>query len=714
MDIKPIARSIVLSALFLIPFIPLYVANGLFFPFITGKAFAFRVLVEVAFFSWIILAVADPKYRPKFSWPLAFLGTLTVWMAVANAFGVNPLKAFFSNYERMDGWVTLVHTFALFVVAGSVLAGEKLLEKWWRVFLAGAALVVGYAFIQIFGWATINQGGVRVDSTFGNAAYLAAYLLFVIPIALWQASTLRGAWRWVLMVFAALAAVVLYFTATRGALVGFAAGTVVALALYTFFGSGKVRKITGIALIGVGVLIAAFIGMRGTALMHSEPTLARLSSISLADLAVRADIWKMAEKGIAERPFLGWGQEGFNQVFNTYYEPALFEQEPWFDRAHDVYLDWAVAGGIPAALLFIGFLVSVVWVLSRRGSVSERALLVAALVAYAVQGLVVFDNLFTYVALALLAAGAHIYSARDVRVLAAAPAVNKDALLAGVAPVTLAALLAVVYFVNVPAYAAAGDVVAAMQQPTVQSQFDLFEKALTRGSFATQEIREQYSTAAVRAATSDAPAELRVTFLTHAVQELQKEIARVPNDARLYVMLAQPFRAAGQVEQAVASLHKAQELSPKKQILLLEEGIILLSNGYAEQARDAWMKAYALDTSFDSVRIYAAAGEIAVGHIQEGKALLMEKFGTTAVDSDVLSYAYYHAKQFSDLIAVWEVRVAAAPQDIEKRFGLATAYALAGRAADARRAAEAIAKEFPGNDTRVQGFIAALVAGKIK
>ena len=41
-------RYVVLGALFLIPFIPLYVANSLFFPFITGKGFAFRILVEVA------------------------------------------------------------------------------------------------------------------------------------------------------------------------------------------------------------------------------------------------------------------------------------------------------------------------------------------------------------------------------------------------------------------------------------------------------------------------------------------------------------------------------------------------------------------------------------------------------------------------------------------------------------------------------------------
>jgi hypothetical protein len=52
----------------------------------------------------------------------------------------------------------------------------------------------------------------------------------------------------------------------------------------------------------------------------------------------------MALKGIAERPVLGWGQENFNYVFNKYYNPQMFGQEEWFDRTHNVVLDWLIAG----------------------------------------------------------------------------------------------------------------------------------------------------------------------------------------------------------------------------------------------------------------------------------------------------------------------------------------------------------------------------------
>ena len=40
-------RISLIIGLAIIPFIPIYVANPLFFPFITGKAFVFRIIVEI-------------------------------------------------------------------------------------------------------------------------------------------------------------------------------------------------------------------------------------------------------------------------------------------------------------------------------------------------------------------------------------------------------------------------------------------------------------------------------------------------------------------------------------------------------------------------------------------------------------------------------------------------------------------------------------------
>jgi len=107
-----ILKSITFLGIFIIPFIPLIVSNSLFFPFITGKNFTFRIVVEIIFAAWVILAVTDKTYRPKKSPILYALGAFIALIALSDAFGINPFKSFWSNYERMEGWVALAHFFA--------------------------------------------------------------------------------------------------------------------------------------------------------------------------------------------------------------------------------------------------------------------------------------------------------------------------------------------------------------------------------------------------------------------------------------------------------------------------------------------------------------------------------------------------------------------------------------------------------------------------
>jgi len=59
MNPNKILRWVALGGIFFVPFVSLVVANNLFFPFITGKAFVFRILVMLATGAWLILAFSD-------------------------------------------------------------------------------------------------------------------------------------------------------------------------------------------------------------------------------------------------------------------------------------------------------------------------------------------------------------------------------------------------------------------------------------------------------------------------------------------------------------------------------------------------------------------------------------------------------------------------------------------------------------------------------
>ena len=162
------------------PFIPLIVDSSMYFPFITGKNFAFRILTEIIIGLWGALAIRDAKYRPKFSLISWCVAVFVAIIALADAFGVYPYKSFWSNYERMEGLVTLIHLLGLFFVTASVLKTEKSWSRFFHTSIFVSVILGIYGLFQLSGAITINQGGVRVDGTLGNATYLAVYKLFHI------------------------------------------------------------------------------------------------------------------------------------------------------------------------------------------------------------------------------------------------------------------------------------------------------------------------------------------------------------------------------------------------------------------------------------------------------------------------------------------------------------------------------------------------------
>ena len=708
-------RWITLTALFIIPFLPLVVFNGFFFPFITGKNFSFRILVEVALAGWVLLALVDKKYRPRFSWTLALFAALVVWMAIADAFGMNPAKAFWSNFERMDGWVTLIHIFAFFLVASAVLGADKLWRKWWLTFLAGATLVCIYGAFQLTGLFAIHQGGVRLDATFGNAEYLAAYLLFAIAISTWQAFESKDKkWlRYTLIVLTILELVILYFTATRGAILGLLGAVGLGAILWMFEAGKKGRRYAAIALTVLVVVCGGFFLARNTSFVQHDATLARIASISLSDGETRFAIWGIALQGAEARPVTGWGQEGFNYVFNQYYNPTLYGQEQWFDRAHDIFLDWLVSGGVPALLLFLALLGCTVLALYRSNVTrTERVMLISALAAYAFQGLFVFDNLFTYVPLAAILAMAHMASSRPVAKIENAPEVSPGDFQVMALPIAAVVLVGVIWFVNVPSMRAAGDLITAITPgASVNDNITAFKQAYSDGSFGNQEITEQLLSFAEGTVQSQSISNAdKQTLFTYAVQQAQALVAQVPNDARIHLEYALALRAGGDYADAITQSTIAEKLSPEKQTIMIENGVEQWQAGNYVAASAVFTKAYQLDTSFQTAAAYAAAGNIVNGNVPAGKALLVQSYGTTTVNQDPVLLAYYQAKDFPDFIATWRVRVIDQNYSADAEFGLAAALADAGDTAAARAEIQAVITAHPEAATEGASMLAQIAS----
>lgn len=687
--VKNIARWVALGALFLVPLTPLLVTNHFFFPFITGKAFYFRILVEIVVAAWVVLTLLDKEYRPRFSWIGVAVVGFVVWMFIADAFAPNAAKAFWSNFERMEGWVLLVHLLGFFFAAGAVLRVEKKWRAWFLTSLCVSVVVSGYALLQIVGSLPIHQGSVRIDATLGNSAYLAIYFFFNVCIALWLALTEELSWlKWSLMALAVLEVVLIFFTETRGTIIGLVLALALAALLTAMTAGKRARRGAAGALVLIAVLVGGFYLARNSVFIQQNHVLQRVASISLTDGSTRFTIWGMALKGTLERPLTGWGQEGFNYIFNTHYDPSLYAQEPWFDRAHNAFVDWLTAGGLPGFLIYLSLFGSALLLLWKSSELSrpERVALTAALTGYAVHNFFVFDNLYSYVYFFAILALIDSQVAHPIKRLDRAPELDQSSGTTYALPIATMVLLAVIWFVNIPGMRVASGLITAMTPSAagVSGNIAAFTDLAAHPSFAGQEVREQivsFASSIVR--NSSATNEEKQRAVTLAIQEMQKQVAAYPLDARARLQLAYAYRAAGDGENALKEIGNALVLSPQKEAFWIEAGAAEWDSGDVEAAQKDFNRAYTLGPQFRELAIYAAAGDIAMGDIATADKVLMDVYGTTSVNSDILAVAYYRVKNWPRLIALWKARTEMPNARVETWFSLAAAYYTSGDTANA-------------------------------
>ncbi|KND49390.1 MAG: O-antigen ligase [Parcubacteria bacterium C7867-008] len=682
---KKVALWTTLLALFAIPFLALYVDGTIYFPFIAGKNFGFRILVEIATASWIVLAIMDKHYRPKFSWVMVLFALFTAWMAIADFLAVNPHKAFWSNFERMDGWVTLIHLFLFFIVAGTVFGVDKLWRKWWLTFSGASALVCAYAALQFFGGAQIHQGSTRLDASLGNSEYLAGYLLFAIATTLWLAFDTKGKssalLRYSLFILAAVQVLVLIGTGTRGTMVGFLAAAVAGTFLWLIEAGKRGKQGAAVALITILVVIGGFIALKEQPVIADNAILSRFASISLKDMEVRFTIWNMAMKGFEERPITGWGHEGFNYVFNKYYDPSLYGQEPWFDRVHNLYLDWLIAGGIPALVLFLSLFGAAIIALYRgAASRPERILVMSAFIAYGVQALVVFDNLFTYIPLAALFALAYSARSKPIPTLERLPEASETTASTIVTPVAFVVLVLVLWMVNVPTIQGGKDLIQGLTPTSdVNTRFASMKRAVSDNPFAIQEVREQlmsFTSSVVSA--QEIPNNVKQEVLVFANEQMALQFKQAPGDARVRIQYAIMLRSVGDYQNAIKQSDLARSLAPTKQTIILEQGMERWQSGDVVGGRKFFEEAYALDRRYELGAVYAAVGHIITNDVAGGQAILKEKFGTTLVDQQILVPAYYQLKDWNNIIPLIQLHVKNA-KDAGSGFQLAAAYSESGQ-----------------------------------
>ena len=422
-NIKIILQGFLLAVIAIIPFVR---TNSLYFPFVSGKVYLFRLLVCLAFFFWVWLMLKDRQAGK--TWREIFIPFKNILVAgiilfllalvLVSCFSVSPTLSFFSSIERQDGVIQYGFWALYFLMLIYAFREEKDWKILFSVFVIAAFLVCLYAWLNYK-----DQFNARLHGIFGNPSYLAAYLLFAIgfcAIVLKRKFFKTYFVNSLFIIAPVFFAITLFFTQTRGAYLGLAGAVFLFCLLSVLFlrkqnpegsflssyGASKKLVVACFIILAIGVIsVAGLFLAKDTNFVKNNGFLVRITEVTnfweLGSIRERILTWQIALKAFAEKPVFGYGPENFSVAFNKYYDFRVGRGDPWFDHTHNQFLEYLATGGIVLISFYLFLLFSVFYTAFKIFK-KEKVLsfiLASVFLAYIIQGLFLFDTLAVYLGL---------------------------------------------------------------------------------------------------------------------------------------------------------------------------------------------------------------------------------------------------------------------------------------------------------------------------
>jgi putative inorganic carbon (HCO3(-)) transporter len=571
------------------------------------------------------------RARARISVPAALLAAFLAALLVRGVLAEVPFEAaLVGSLYRYDGILLYLAGAVLLVLAWQFLDPRTLL----RALVGIAAFVAGWALLTapsgdplLGSYATAER--TALESTLGNANFLAAFLGLSVGPCLVVALRHRDIWRWLALGALIAIAVVLPLTRSLQAVPVLAVSAGVVLLMWGENGGRRRRNVVRTA----AAAVAAAGLLAGVAVTAGVGPGAGVRASEIGTVQARVFYWTAATDIVQDHPLAGIGPGQFRGAYTPYrsVEAAVTRPFDAVDAPHNVVLKLAAENGLVVAALYLAFVASVGWVL-LRGLISlrgeERLALAgvgAAWLGYQVQSLVSIE-VVPLAVVHYVTAGA-VLAASGAAPFVLRPGASRRGEKKRIAAVTVAAVLVVVLPlvlrpVRADLAAASGvHAVGAGEVAEARAAFDrarrlapyepeyafiagrAFEQrqdaATALGYYASAASREpgnaRYQLGATRAAAALQDAKRTVTYA-------EALLASDPHNPELLAEVTRLRLATGDLDPAAASASRLVEVRPQSAASWILAGQVAAAAGRSGEAQQAFETALRLDPGSTEAR----------------------------------------------------------------------------------------------------------------
>jgi len=346
---------------------------------------------------------------------------------------VNPALSFFSSFSRTDGAFVILFLTLFSLSIYSILSlstdKNKIIKQLLTSSILGAVVLSLLAIFSPEGFSILNwdwlvkSGG---GGTTGNQSVAGSYLIwniFFVVILFFKSCSFNKKilpfFYFLILAFSPLflnwnlfSGKIKYSDLTsfvglaRGSLLGVVFGFILTLGIWFLLQKNKIKKYIGIGVTSIILLGTIFCGI--SFLQKSSSLHQKFVEYTNEN---RFTFWNNAIKGFKERPLLGWGSNTFSYPFHKFFEPKMLLKENNYEvmvsKAHNIFFETLVNGGILLILVLLFFIASIILgliKLAKRNKLSilEISLFIGALSGWLLQAQFVFDSILSLLMLFLI------------------------------------------------------------------------------------------------------------------------------------------------------------------------------------------------------------------------------------------------------------------------------------------------------------------------